>query len=202
VTDALAIRAAALALFAERGYRATTMADIGAAIGVRGPSLYRHVRSKQVLLSEIMVETMRALIADQEAALAAGTDEVVQLRRLVEAHVRFHTRNREAAFVGNREIESLESPARETVLTLRADYAAALRSVIERGCEAGRFEVADARLATYAILDMGIGVASWFRSDGPSSVEQVAYTYADQAVRMVSAPNGSPAQPPDGHRGD
>jgi hypothetical protein len=49
---------------------------------------------------------------------------------------------------------------------------------------------------------MGIGVASWFRSDGPSSVEQVAYTYADQAVRMVSASNGSPVRPPDGHRGD
>ncbi|GGR59345.1 TetR/AcrR family transcriptional regulator [Streptomyces aurantiogriseus] len=61
--DAQAISAAALSLFAERGYRATTMSDIGAAFGIRGPSPYRHVSSKQALLGEIMIETMRALIA-------------------------------------------------------------------------------------------------------------------------------------------
>jgi len=186
VTDALAVRAAALTLFADRGYRATTMADIGAALGMRGPSLYRHVRSKQELLSEIMIETMHTLIADQKAAVEASDDVVVQLRRLVEAHVRFHARNREHAFVGNREIDSLENPARQLVLDLRRNYERGLRAVIERGRDADRFDVADPRLASYAILDMGIGVAAWFRSDGPRSVEQVAYTYADQAVRMVA----------------
>jgi AcrR family transcriptional regulator len=188
VTDVTAVRAAALSLFAERGYRATTMADIGAALGIRGPSLYRHVRSKQVLLSEIMVETMRTLIADQQAALHASDDVVVQLRRLVEAHVRFHARHREHAFVGNREIESLEEPSRLVVLRLRERYEQALREVITRGCDSGRFDVPDPRLASYAILDMGIGVASWFRPDGPHSVDQVAYIYADQAARMVASP--------------
>jgi len=33
------IRVAALTLFARLGYEATTMADIGAAVGIRGPSL-------------------------------------------------------------------------------------------------------------------------------------------------------------------
>jgi AcrR family transcriptional regulator len=160
--DPEAIQAAALALFAERGYRATTMADIGAALGIRGPSLYRHVESKQILLSRIMLATMHTLLADQEAALAAGGDVVVQLRRMVEAHVRFHARHREQAFVGNR------------------------RAVIELGCAQGRFNVPEPRLASYAILDMGIGVAAWFRADGPHGVEQVAYTYAGQATRMLS----------------
>lgn len=131
--DARTISAAALRLFAERGYRATTMSDIGAAIGIRGPSLYRHVSSKQVLLGEIMVETMRALIADQQAALDAGGDVSVQLRRIVEAHVRYHAAHREQAFVGNREIENLEQPYRDQVLRLRQTYERGLRTVIERG---------------------------------------------------------------------
>ncbi|MGW0476959.1 helix-turn-helix domain-containing protein [Streptomyces coeruleorubidus] len=52
------IRNAALVLFAERGYAATTMADIGEAVGMRGPSLYKHVGSKQELLTQIMTGTM------------------------------------------------------------------------------------------------------------------------------------------------
>lgn len=131
--DARTISAAALKLFAERGYRATTMSDIGAAIGIRGPSLYRHVTSKQVLLGGIMVDTMRALIADQQAALDAGGDVSLQLRRIVEAHVRYHAAHREQAFVGNREIENLEQPYRDQVLRLRRTYERGLRTVIERG---------------------------------------------------------------------
>jgi AcrR family transcriptional regulator len=184
--DARTISAAALRLFAERGYRATTMSDIGAAIGIRGPSLYRHVTSKQVLLGEIMVETMRALIADQQAALDAGGDVSLQLRRIVEAHVRYHAAHREQAFVGNREIENLEQPYRDQVLRLRQTYERGLRTVIERGCAEGDFTVAEPRLASYAILDMGMGVSAWFRSDGPHGAERIAYTYADYAIRMLT----------------
>jgi len=184
--DARTISAAALRLFAERGYRATTMSDIGAAIGIRGPSLYRHVSSKQVLLGEIMVDTMRALIADQQAALVAGGDVPLQLRRIVEAHVRYHAAHREQAFVGNREIDNLEQPHRDQVLRLRQTYERALRTVIERGCAEGDFTVAEPRLASYAILDMGMGVSAWFRPDGPHGAEQIAYTYADYAIRMLT----------------
>jgi AcrR family transcriptional regulator len=190
--DHQAIRDAALALFAERGYRATVMGDIGAALGIRGPSLYRHVRSKHALLSEIMLSTMRTLLADQEAALSAGDDVVVQLRRMVEAHVRFHAGHREEAFVGNRELDSLEPDARAEVLALRARYEHGLRETIERGCALGRFHVAEPRLASYAILDMGMGVAVWFRAGGPNTVDQVAYAYADLATRLVGEGNVPP----------
>jgi AcrR family transcriptional regulator len=181
------ISEAALRLFAERGYRATTMADIGAAIGIRGPSLYKHVSSKQALLGEIMVGTMNALIAAQQAALEAGGDVVLQLRRMVEAHVRYHAAHRQQAFVGNREIGNLEQPYRDQVLRLRRRYERGLRAVIESGSAGGDFDVAESRLASYAILDMGMGVSAWFRADGPHGAEQVAYTYADYAVRMLTA---------------
>ena len=42
-----------------------------------------------------------------------------------------------------------------------------LRELIHQGSAEGRFEVASSRLASYAILDMGMGVAVWFREDGP-----------------------------------
>jgi AcrR family transcriptional regulator len=184
--DVEAILTAALGLFAERGYQATTMDDIGGALGIRGPSLYKHVRSKQDLLAEIMLETMRTLIRDQEAAVSAEGDVVTRLRRAVEAHVRYHAAHRREAFVGNREIGSLEEGNRHLVLGLRDNYERRLRAIIEEGCAGGQFSVPSARLASYAILDMGIGVAAWFRAGGEHSVDRVAYTYAEHAIRIVT----------------
>ena len=182
------VRAAALHLFAERGYQLTTMTDIGAALGIRGPSLYKHVASKQELLAEIMAETMTSLIARQRAAVAAGGPPDVQLRRAVEAHVRYHATHREDALVGNREIESLDQPARTQVVELRRTYEHGLRAIIEGGCAAGDFATAHARLVSYAILDMGMGLASWYRPDGEYDIDALAYAYANLAAQMVGSP--------------
>jgi len=180
-----AVREAALRLFAEHGFQLTTMADIGASLGIRGPSLYKHVASKQELLAEIMTETMTTLIAQQRAAADAGGPPDVQLRRAVEAHVRYHATHREHAFIGNREIESLEEPTRTQILELRSTYEQGLRAIIESGSAAGGVSTQHARLVSYAILDMGIGVASWYRADGEYDVETLSYVYANMAAQML-----------------
>ena len=183
----VAIRLAALRLFATQGYRATTMADIGAAVGMRGPSLYKHVASKQELLAEIMISTMERLIEGTREATASTDDVREQLRRAVEAHVRYHARCRLEAFVGNREIGNLEQPDRDRVLRRRGEYERGFRRLIERGADEGVFAVRSARLASYSILDMGIGVAAWFREDGEFSADHIAYQYGDLALSMVGA---------------
>ncbi|MEV6235557.1 TetR/AcrR family transcriptional regulator [Lentzea sp. NPDC051838] len=182
---AAAIRVAALRLFATQGYRATTMADIGAAVGIRGPSIYKHVSGKQVLLAEIMLGTMDALIATHAEAAGSAADVRDQLRRAVEAHVRYHARHQLEAFVGNREIANLDQPDRDRVLRRRGTYERSFRKLIERGATEGVFDVRSARLASYSILDMGMGVANWFHDGGEFSVEQLAYQYGDLALRLV-----------------
>jgi AcrR family transcriptional regulator len=178
---------AALTLFTERGYRSTTMQDVADVLGIRAPSLYNHVSSKHALLSEIMLATMRELIHEMGIALASTGDVAEQLRRATEGHVRYHARHRREAFVGNREIMSLEPPQRAEVLKMRDEYTASLRDVIERGIRQHRFSVASPQLATFAILEMGIGVATWFRSDGPLSESEVAYQYGEFALRLVGS---------------
>jgi hypothetical protein len=70
------------------------------------------------------------------------------------------------------------------VLDLRDAYEARFRSIIERGCEQGAFRVDSARLASYAIVAMGIGVAVLFR-DGPISEDGVARAYCEYALRLA-----------------
>jgi AcrR family transcriptional regulator len=181
------IRTAALELFTRLGYEATTMADIGAAVGIRGPSLYKHVASKQDVLVEIMVGTMDALIEANRSALATTTDPTERLRRAVEAHVRFHARNRLEAFVGNRELRSLEEPHRTAVVARRAEYEQSFRKLILDGVTAGRFHIGSPRLASYAILDLGMGVSTWYREDGEFTENEVAWQQTEFALRLVGA---------------
>ena len=187
VTTGEAIREAALRCFAARGYEATTMADIGAAVGIRGPSLYKHVASKQDLLAELMVRTMSGLITRHREALAGTADPVERLRRAVDAHVRFHARHRVEAFVGASEIRSLDDPHRTTVLGMRADYERLFRRLVEDGVAAGRFDVGSVRLASYAILDLGMGLATWYREEGELSENEVVWQQVDFALRLVGA---------------
>ncbi|MGW8667711.1 hypothetical protein [Streptomyces niveus] len=80
------------------------------------------------------------------------------------------------------------SPAPTTyALSRRSDYERRYRELIERGVAEGVFDVRSARNASYSIMDMGIGVASWFNEGGEFSVGQLAYQYGDMALRMVNA---------------
>jgi AcrR family transcriptional regulator len=181
------IKAAALALFAEHGYQATTMADIGAAIGIRGPSLYKHVGSKQELLAQTMTTTMDALLEIHRAAITGCEDPAERLRRAAEAHVRFHVRHRLEAFVGNREIRSLEEPHRTQVLERRARYERGFRKLIADGVREGRFRVTSVKLTSYAILDLGMGASVWYRENGGLTEDEVVYQYGDFALRLAVA---------------
>jgi len=85
--------AVALGLFAQRGYRATTMDDIAEAAGVTKPLLYQHFSSKRALYLELVDSIARDLLEAIEQAVrqADGPRQQVELGfaayfRLVVSH--------------------------------------------------------------------------------------------------------------------
>ncbi len=182
------VREAALSLFAQSGYHGTTMSQIAEALGVRTPTLYSHIRSKQELLAEIMLTTTQRVWADYEQAVAAGAGPADRLRRAIEAYVHRHTTHRREALVVNRDISSLEQPTRTTVLELRKRHEHAIRDLIADGCAAGELAVPDPAIASFAILEMAVGVARWFHDDGPLSDAEIARQYGQFAVSLASGP--------------
>jgi AcrR family transcriptional regulator len=184
------IREAALTLFADRGYYGTSMEDISRAVGMRASSLYNHVDSKQDILADIMVPTMRELLVTFNAATEDGTPPR-KLRRAMEAHVRYHGSHPRDVRIGNREVLSLAEPTPSLVRSLRRDYARGWRALIEEGVAARAFHTPSPQLAAYALLEMGIGVASWYNAGGPLSISEIASQYGDMALSQVGAqPDG------------
>ena len=60
------VYSAALRLFTEKGYHATSMQDIAAAVGLYKGSLYHYIGGKEDLLVEVFERGMGALLADVE----------------------------------------------------------------------------------------------------------------------------------------
>lgn len=170
----------------ERGYHGTSMRDIAKDAHITVASIYHHFGSKQDILQDIMVRTLRDAIAMTRGALlrAGGTPEA-QLQELVRAWVLFHTTRQYEAVVGATEIRSLDDTGRRLVVALRDEQEALFDDVIERGVEEGAFEVEFPRDAVRAIVNMGQSVCTWWRPDGPLTPVELADRYADLALAMV-----------------
>jgi AcrR family transcriptional regulator len=176
---------AACLLFAERGYHGTSMRDIAETLGVRAPSLYNHVASKQDILYAIMDAAMDRAIAAMEVALAGVSDVSDQLRRATESLVLDFLRFPAEVTVCNNEVRSLDPSNRTAIVAKRDQYAARVRAIIELGCRDGRFQASTPQLAAFAVLELGNGAKSWFRPSGRYTDEFVAYEYGEFALRVV-----------------
>src|SRR5919202_6598779 len=88
---------AALRLFREKGYHATSMQDIAAAVGLYKGSLYHYIGSKEDLLVQVFERAMGSLLADVERITRDPTaGPTAQLRAIILAHVQAVATNLDA----------------------------------------------------------------------------------------------------------
>lgn len=101
------IMIAAVTLFAQKGYSATTTREIVDQAGVTKPMLYYYFRDKQGLYTNIVRSAMEALHADLQVAVAEGATPLDRLRRYVQTYLQFFLANREVGAVCFQEIFGL-----------------------------------------------------------------------------------------------
>ncbi len=184
------IRRAAQHLFATNGFEATTMREIAAAVGIRAASLYNHFKSKEDILWDLTATALSDLESSQSEALAAipeSAEPAQQLRAFVVAHVVFHAVNSEKAALVNREMGGLSRAHLRRAVTLRDRYEGHLREIIRNGVARKEFRVPDERVTSFAILQMGIAVSTWYRAGGGMTPAQLGHLHAELATRMVAA---------------
>ena len=106
---------AAAVLFAERGYHAVGIDDIGAAAGISGPGVYRHFTSKQALLAALCDRALDRMLEGAQGISAAHGDPRASLEALVELHVAFAVDERALLGVWGRELPALSDELRRSL---------------------------------------------------------------------------------------
>jgi AcrR family transcriptional regulator len=178
---------AAVTLFGDRGFHAVSVRDLAASLGLQPGAIYAHVSSKQELLFELMrlgIQTHRDAL--KGALLDAGREPEDQVRALTREHVLVHLRYQALARMASREARSMSAEQQAELALIRLESERMFRDVIDRGIRLGRFSVSQGELAVIAIGGMGVRVAEWWDPSSSHSPEQIADTYADFAVRLVT----------------
>ncbi len=175
----------AVALFYARGFTATTLDDIAAALGVTKPFIYTHFRSKTDLLAALCTPTIElSLAAVADAAKVPGTPT----RRLWRAVIDFTkvVLQRQANIaIFFREEKHLAPEAMAEITALRKRFDRTLSKLLTEGVAAGEFVVADVNLAALAIGGMISWAYTWHRPDGRLVLDELCTRMAELTLQMA-----------------
>jgi TetR/AcrR family transcriptional regulator, cholesterol catabolism regulator len=176
------VRAAALRLFKEKGYHATSMRDIANAVGINKGSLYSYIRSKEDLLIPVFERAMGVLLEQMEQISAdASLVPTERLRRAIHAHVTAVADNLDVLTVYLSEWRQLGAESLTTVRVQRERYASLFQDILQDGLRSGEFRPMDARIVMLGMIGMCNYLYRWYRPDGRLTPAEVA----DELIEMV-----------------
>ncbi len=180
------IRNEAAALFREKGFNGTSMADLAAAVGMTKSSLYHHFPSKQSLLSEIIERTVTRVTPLMESIVSADLPVEERLRRAVVLHTVAGIEDRDSLACFVEEGRFLSPDYMAAHVANRDRYEEMFRDLFEEGVAAGVFAAQDPGIAVRAMLGMCNSVVRWYRPGGDRTPEEIAEQFADLILGGVS----------------
>jgi AcrR family transcriptional regulator len=148
----LQLLTAAERLFAERGFLAVRLEDIGAAAGVSGPAIYRHFPNKESLLVELLVGISTRLLAGARQVQTASSDAATALDGLIDFHLDFVLNEPDLIRIQDRDLAYLPEAAEKSVRKSQRQYVEVWVGVLrELNPELAE---ADARLTAHAVFGL------------------------------------------------
>ncbi|MFF4414327.1 TetR/AcrR family transcriptional regulator [Streptosporangium sp. NPDC001559] len=173
-------------LFVERGYADTGIDDIGAAVGISGPAVYRHFPGKQAILLALIELSLERLQEGTQAALA-GRDRDPQeaLIALVDWFSRSSVENRSLTLIMQAELLWLPEQDRRRLnrqmRQIREEWVGLLIEV--------RPELSDlaARIAVTSVMGMVTAVLAARLSD---DIRELGVHLRAQMLAVLHVPAG------------
>lgn len=180
------VRKAALKLFARYGYAAVSIRQIATEVGVQPGALYNHFPTKQHILKDLMLSHMSNLFAAWEKDKADRSPEQDPLDAFVRFHIRYHLERADEVFIAYMELRNLEPDNFAEIEAARRRYEAILTAILEDGAKAGRYSVANPKVATRAIIAMLTGIPTWYREGGSLSRQEIETLYLTMVRKSVA----------------
>jgi AcrR family transcriptional regulator len=172
------IATVAARLFAERGYAATTMADIAECFGFTKGALYNYVASKEEVLGLIADRALGLLESGLERSRAEHETVAEQLLATVRHHVDVASHDTRCLFVLEA-IRGERTDDQRAVLRRRSErYQRGLARLIADGQRSGELDAdLDPHLSALAVIGMCSWVAWWFDPAGKASPDRIARVF-------------------------
>lgn len=188
------IRDAAVMLFAQHGYEATSMRAIAQEVGLLPGSLYAHITSKERLLLEIIEQGVDEFLAAADEAVAVAGPAPERLRRAVRAHMTIIAASRDRTGIVFHQWRALTGDNRDRVLAKRKAYEQYFVDILQSGVAEGTFHPSlDSRFAVLVILGALNWAPEWFSPSGNRTADEVGDRVSDLLLAGLEVPVPAPA---------
>jgi AcrR family transcriptional regulator len=161
------ILAAAASLYARRGFKGASIADLALTCGNAKSLIYHYFPSKEDILHEVMASHLDALVEASARATANGSAED-RLRSLASSFMRLYAGAQDSQKVLLNELDNLSPPKRAEVVAKQRRIIAAVEKIIE---EIRPGAGATALPSTMLFFGMINWTHVWFRPDGRLSAD-------------------------------
>lgn len=175
-------------LFAERGFAGTTVQDIADALGMSRPALYYYVKSKDVILEQLVknLSINDAKVLEEIRRRRSG-DPVEKLREMALSLATNAGSNPHQTQILAQSKHHLPERIAKLNRDAERSIVQSLMWALEQGIRRGQVRQLDTRTAALAIVGMCLWTA-WWIEDAP--LEGLADQIAEQAVSSVRAVGG------------
>ena len=155
---------AAAAVFARRGYQATTIDDLVIATGLTRGGLYHYIESKDDLLFAIHERFIEPLLAETRRIEADDIEPAEVLRHISRALMRDIVTYHDHGLVFLREWRAMrDEPRWKRVADSRREFERVILRTLERGQRTGDFSLEDPHLAVLGFLGMFSYTYQWMK---------------------------------------
>lgn len=172
------IALAAIKLFEEKGYHATSVQDIADEVGLQKGSLYHYIHSKEDLLLQIAHQAISEFNERLEKILSSDIPVQEKLTQAIENHVTVSISNLQTTTVLLREAFSLGEHPHQVIQDLTDRYLDLWTGLLEEGRASGEFDVPQPKLAALALLGACNWVYRWYKTSGKLTAEEVSSVFS------------------------
>ena len=168
------ILAAAAKLFAERGFRAVTIDDIGSSLDYTKSVVYYYFKSKNEILWQIFVRIYDSYFEGITAIRARNLPPAEAMAMIIRKHALNVMEKREWTAIYFREESELTEQQRREIAKKKRQYDAMIEEIYEAGMEAGVFRRMPKHIAVSGLLGMCNWLYVWYKEQGAFSAEEIA----------------------------
>lgn len=172
------LHATATRLFRRRGYHATSMQDLGEALGMNRGSLYHYINGKDELLWAILNRALDLLERRVLPVLETDASPTDRLTDAIREHLRVAADHADELSLIQIELRALSPEQQREIIARRDAYEARWRAAIQAGIDEGSLRPFDVRLAGIGVLSACNWFTQWYRPDGPLGVDEIADAFA------------------------
>ncbi len=157
------IHSVAAELFREKGFRATSMRELAAKVGIEAASLYNHIEGKNELLNIICFKVANNFTRKMEEVESSDQNILDKIEVLIRYHVFEMIHDYKDVYVSDREWRNMEEPELSKYREMRRSYRKRFASIVEKGISRGEIKKIDANTAVMIILNAIAAVDQWHR---------------------------------------